>query len=75
MHSYLYYEKDINVIEDFKFDKMMTNLDVMRSNYPEEFKKSIYYEDYKSWEEGSGSSLNYDVPRIRKWAKILYNVS
>ena len=74
LHSYLYYERDTNVIEDHDFDKMMTDLDSMRERYPDEFKQSLYYDDYKDWKEGSGAFLNYNIPRIQKWAKILYHV-
>ena len=74
LHSYLYYEKNTNVVEDYVFDKMMTNLAEMRNKYPSKFSQSEFYEDYKDWDEGSGAFLNYDIPSIRKIAKVLYHV-
>lgn len=74
MGSYLYYEMNTNVISDSAFDKRMVELSQLREEYPDEFRQSEFYKDYKDWEEGSGAFLKYDRPSIRKMAKVLYHI-
>ena len=75
MGSYLYYAHDYNAVEDHVFDNWMVELAELRDKYPKEFSQSRYYEDFRNWEEGSGSSLDYAKPNIVKLAKVLYHIT
>ena len=73
--SYLYYQKNTNIVEDHVFDNWMVELAELRDKYPKEFSQSRYYEDYKDWNEGSGAFLDYAKPNIVKLAKVLYHIA
>lgn len=75
LHSYLYYECNTNIIEDNVFDKYMADLAELIDTYPQEFKQSTFYEDFKNWEEGSGAFLNYNNPSTIKVAQRVYHIS
>lgn len=58
VHSIMYYRLGVSIWDDFKYDRKAKELQALMEANPEEFKKSILYEDFKvfSWESG------YDLP-------------
>lgn len=58
VHSIMYYRLGASIWDDFKYDSKAKELQALIQANPEEFKKSILYEDFKefSWKSG------YDLP-------------
>ena len=57
VHSYLYYEKDISVVTDFKFDQNSQQLIQMMKDYPKDFAKSKYYYVFNDFDGSTGYDL------------------
>jgi len=71
VHSYLYYGEDKNIIDDSFFDSRMYSLVELMNSEPDEFKKSVYYVQFKDFEGGTGADLDYRRPEIINIAKHL----
>lgn len=58
VHSIMYYRLGASIWDDFTYDTRARELQKLIQENPEEFKKSILYDDFKvfSWESG------YDLP-------------
>lgn len=76
VNSFAYYELDENILADFQYDANARQLAKMKAEYPEEFKRSRYYEyfhDYCSEEDGTVNTSGFDLlERVRKKDKRLY---
>lgn len=57
IHSYIYYNLDQNRISDMEYDKLSYSLVDMMKRYPDEFKQSEYYENFKDFDASSGFGL------------------
>ena len=57
VHSYLYYEKDISVVTDFKFDQNSQQLIQMMQEHPKDFVKSKYYYVFNDFDGSTGYDL------------------
>lgn len=57
VHSYLYYELDISVVTDFKFDENSQQLVQMMKDYPKDFEKSKYYYAFNDFDGSTGYDL------------------
>lgn len=66
VHSFLYYKLDKNIIDDSKFDFFMYDLVELMKNHENEFLKSVFYSEFKSFEGGTGADLKYDTEQIRR---------
>jgi len=64
VHSYLYYGLDKNIIGDSEFDHMMYYMVELMGSNPDDFSKSVYYVQFKNFEGGTGSDLDYNRPEI-----------
>lgn len=71
LHSYLYYELDKSIVDDFKFTQWTYEVVDLMKKYPEEFLKSVYYEDFKDYEGATGHGLDYNKPEIVQVANRL----
>lgn len=58
VHSIMYYRLGASIWDDFTYDRKARELQALIKANPEEFSKSILYNDFKefSWESG------YDLP-------------
>lgn len=65
IHAYLYYKLNKNLVGDDLYDYFSFDLDRLIKKYPEDFKKSVFYEDFKGFNPSSGYYLNYDQPWVR----------
>jgi len=74
VHAYLYYKLNKNLLEDDEYDKFSFDLDRLIKKYPEDFKKSVFYNDFKEFNPSSGYYLNYDQPWIRDKAFWLLEI-
>lgn len=76
VNSFAYYELDSNILTDFQYDDNAKQLAELKNQYPEEFKRSRYYEyfkDYCSDVDGTVNTSGFDLlERVRKNDKDLY---
>lgn len=73
LHACLYYEYNLNLISDDQYDKWSFELKDLIDHYPEEFKVSPYYQDFKKFVPDSGYYLPYKKKAIRaRFMKMQY---
>lgn len=62
VHSYIYYELNNNVISDKLYDAKSKELVKYKNEYPDLWKTSMYYEQFKDDYNGAtGFTLFYDL--------------
>lgn len=61
VHSYLYYELNENLIQDYQYDNIAKDLASLIKKYPDNFKKSVYYEIFKGFGQ-DGCYSGYNIP-------------
>lgn len=67
VHSYIYYERNDNVISDKKYDEMSKELVLYKNDYPEEWQKSEYYKQFGDEYTGAtGMTLYHDLDEHQK---------
>ena len=66
LHSYLYYEKNVNIISDARWSEIAHELAKMQIDYPNVSKAVRFYEMFKDWKGDSGANLQYDDALISK---------
>lgn len=76
VNSFAYYEMNENILSDFQYDDNAKQLAELKKEYPEEFKRSRYYDyfhDYCSDVDGTINTSGFDLLRkIEKQDKELY---
>lgn len=73
LHACLYYEFNLNIISDDKYDQWSFELKDLIDKHPGEFKKSPYYKEFKGFVPDSGYYLPYKLKLKRAtWFKRLY---
>lgn len=73
LHACLYYEFNLNIISDDKYDQWSFELKDLIDKHPEEFKRSPYYKEFKGFVPDSGYYLPYKLKLKRAtWFKQLY---
>lgn len=76
VNSFAYYELNENILTDFQYDDNAKQLAELKREYPEEFKRSRYYEyfkDYCSDIDGTVNTSGFDLlERVRKVDKDLH---
>ena len=76
VHSFIYYELNDNIVSDFDYDANAKQLADLKREYPDEFKRSRYYDyfhDYCSDVEGTVNTSGFDLlQRVRKNDSDLY---
>ena len=75
VHSYIYYEKDDNVVDDFTWQKWADELRDLQNNHPDECNIGFYDKEFKDWTGAGGSHLPLRDPKVMDKAEkiILYN--
>lgn len=68
VHCCLYYAMNTNIIDDDTYDKFSFNLADLIKKYPNDFKKSAYYYEFRNFNPSTGLGLNYKKPEIIKAA-------
>lgn len=73
LHSCIYYEIDKNIISDYQFDMWSKELVELMEAYPNEFKASEYYSEFKEFTGSSGAFLNYScfMTKRTEWLKSM----
>ena len=71
VHSYIYYEKDLNLIDDHKWTEWAMQLVALQKEHPELSKKAPYYEEFLDFDGSTGYNLPYRMPNIVSAAEHL----
>ena len=71
VHSYLYYELDQSIVDDYTWSKWAVELIELQNKYPELSKKVKYYKEFRDFDTPSGYALNYRLPEIMNIAHRL----
>ena len=76
VHACCYYAFNENLISDYQYDQLATNLMDLIKNNPKEFEASVYYYEFKDYAKEktpSAYNLNYRSPEIlnRAYSLIL----
>lgn len=67
LHSYIYYECDDNIISDKQYDEKSKELTRYKNEYPELWKKSMYYKQFGDEYNGAtGFTLYHDLDEYQK---------
>ena len=72
VNAYCYYEMNANLLSDHQYDKNALQLDALRKEHPDIFKKSRYYRYFTDFEPGTGFDLVMKIQRskaTRKWVE------
>lgn len=70
VHSYLYYEENVNIVSDATWSRWAKELAQLQKDYPKESAEAEEYEQFKDWDGSSGAFLNFGE-NIKSVAKIL----
>ena len=70
VHSYLYYEKDTNIVSDSKWAEWAKELEQLQKDYPKESAEVEFAEQFVDWDGSSGAHLKYS-DNIKRVAEIL----
>ena len=71
VHSYLYYEKDVNIVSDAKWSQWAMELVQLQKDYPKESSEVEYAEMFADWDGSSGAFLKFGDD-IKSCAERLY---
>lgn len=71
VHSYLYYEENMNIITDHTWNKWAVELVNLQKKYPEIAEKVIYSEQFMDWDGSSGAFFTYDDSTIYRASILL----
>ena len=67
VHSYIYYELNNNVISDKYYDEKAKELTKLKTEYPELWKQSMYYEQFgDDYNGATGFTLYYNLNEHQK---------
>lgn len=70
VQSFAYYELDENISSDFTYDANARQLAALKKQYPDDFKRSRYYDyfhDYCSEDDGTVNTSGFDLlERVRR---------
>jgi NAD-dependent DNA ligase adenylation domain len=65
VHSFLYYQLNESLIDDYTFDTWSRELVNLQSRYPTEAMKSVYAKEFKGFDGSSGYDLPYSRMEIQ----------
>lgn len=57
VNAYCYYEMDANILSDRQYDMNALQLEALKNEHPDVFKKSRYYKYFADFESGTGFDL------------------
>ena len=74
VQSFAYYQLDSNILSDFQYDANAKQLAELKKQYPEEFKRSRYYDYFHDYcQDDIQYTSGFDLlERLRKKDKELY---
>ena len=72
LHSFLYYELDVNYLKDSEYDALARELAQLIREYPEEFLASVFPKAFKGYTGATGMGLPYHQQGIYRMARSLF---
>ena len=75
VHSYIYYEKDDNIVDDFTWQAWADELAVLQDENPDDCHIGFYDKEFEGWNGASGAFLPLKDPKVIAKAEkiLLYN--
>lgn len=64
VHSYIYYDLDMNIISDDTWSSMAKDLYELQKTYPDIAEKVNYADEFKDFDPSTGYNLNFRQPQI-----------
>ena len=75
VHSNLYYRQNVNLITDAQYDRWSHQLYDLIQAHPKEFRKSVWYEAFRTFDGNTGMGLPYTDPWVEGTAQHLLKIS
>ena len=75
VHSNLYYRRNVNLITDAQYDRWSHQLYDLIQDHPKEFRKSAWYEAFRTFDGNTGMGLPYTDPWVEGTANHLLKIS
>lgn len=75
VHSFLYYDRNVNLISDMQWDNWAKELVQLQKDYPQIADKVIYSDAFKNFDGSSGFDLPYSDERIVKIGMWLLQIN
>ena len=75
VHSNLYYRQNVNLITDAQYDRWSHQLYDLIQDHPNEFRKSAWYEAFRTFDGNTGMGLPYTDPWVEGTANHLLKIS
>lgn len=72
VHSYLYYRKNVNIIDDYTFDMWSKELVELTEKYPDIAAEAVYADGFEEFDGSSGFDLPTHLPEIMSTGEKLY---
>jgi|TARA_B110000444_G_scaffold130490_1_gene122729 hypothetical protein len=73
VHSYIYYEKDDCIVDDFKWQQWADELVVLQKEYPADI--GFYDKEFEGWTGAGGSHLPLRDPNVMKKGETLLKLN
>lgn len=71
VHSYIYYELDMNIVDDATWARWAKELVELQEKYPVESRSIEYYEAFKDFDGSTGAFLPLQDPWVKYKAEQL----
>jgi hypothetical protein len=72
VHSYLYYEKDVNIVSDAQWSKWAMELVELQKKYPKESAEVEEWSQFRNWDGNSGAGLKFSENIKSVAERLLY---
>ena len=69
VNAYAYYELNQNILADYQYDKNALQLEALKQEHPDIFKKSRYYKYFADFQSGTGFDLISKVQASKSMQK------
>lgn len=67
--AYAYYEMNATLLQDYQYDRNALQLEALKNEHPDIFKKSRYYKYFSDFEPGTGFDLVSKVQKSKTMRK------
>lgn len=74
IHSRIYYEMDLNIIDDHTWSKWAMELADLQEKYPRESSEVIWADAFKGWDGSSGAFLPLKDPWVETKANYIASI-
>lgn len=71
VHSYIYYDKDMNIVSDHAWNRWAQELVILQNAHPHIAEQIIYHDQFKDWDGSSGAFFIFDDATIERANNLL----